>query len=106
MGFPCYVKLVYFHSAKITLDIRHSDHLNIHKTFRTRPGRLLNVLCMFNLRPMSTGLDVKFKSLNERDKSNPHKDVASIFGETKNTLSSCKKGKYSNCTKTTLGLKE
>ena len=33
--------------------------LNIHKAFRRRPGRLLNVLCTFNLRPVSTGfLDV------------------------------------------------
>ena len=30
--------------------------LNVHKTFRRRPGRLLNVLCIFNLRPVSTGL--------------------------------------------------
>ena len=30
--------------------------LNVHKTFRRRPGRLLNVLCAFNLRPVSTGL--------------------------------------------------
>ena len=29
--------------------------LNAHKTFRRRPGRLLNVLCTFNLRPVSTG---------------------------------------------------
>ena len=29
--------------------------LNVHKTFRRRPGRLLNVLCTFNLRPASTG---------------------------------------------------
>ena len=29
--------------------------LNVHKTFRRRPGRLLNVLCKFNLRPVSTG---------------------------------------------------
>ena len=29
--------------------------LNVHKTFRRRPERLLNVLCMFNLRPVSTG---------------------------------------------------
>ena len=26
--------------------------LNEHKTFRRRPGRLLNVLCTFNLRPV------------------------------------------------------
>ena len=30
--------------------------LNVHKTFRRRPGHLLNVLCAFNLRPVSTGL--------------------------------------------------
>ena len=29
--------------------------LNVHKTFRRRPGRLLNVLCTFNLGPVSTG---------------------------------------------------
>ena len=29
--------------------------LSIHKTFRRRPGRLLNVLCTFNLRPVSRG---------------------------------------------------
>ena len=37
--------------------------LNVHKTFRRRPGhpeRLLNVLCTFNLCPLSTEL-LKFK---------------------------------------------
>ena len=29
--------------------------LSIHKTFIRRPGRLLNVLCTLNLRPVSTG---------------------------------------------------
>ena len=29
--------------------------LNVHKMFRRRPGRLLNVLCTFSLRPVSTG---------------------------------------------------
>ena len=29
--------------------------LNVHKTFRRRPERLLNFLCTFNLRPKSTG---------------------------------------------------
>ena len=28
--------------------------LNVHKTFRGRPGRLLNILCTFNLRPVNT----------------------------------------------------
>ena len=30
--------------------------LNVHETFRRRAGSLLNVLCTFNLRPVSTGL--------------------------------------------------
>ena len=29
--------------------------LNVYKKFRRRPGRLLNVLCTFNLRSVSTG---------------------------------------------------
>ena len=29
--------------------------LNVHKTFKRRPGRPLNVLCTFNLRPVSIG---------------------------------------------------
>ena len=32
--------------------------LNVHKTFRRRPGRLLNVLCTLNLRPVPTGLSL------------------------------------------------
>ena len=30
--------------------------LNVNKTFRRRPRRLLNILCTFNLRPVSTGI--------------------------------------------------
>ena len=30
--------------------------LNVHKTFRRRPGRFLNVLFIFNLRLVSTGI--------------------------------------------------
>ena len=32
--------------------------LKVHKTFRRRLGRLLNVLCTFNLRPVSTGSSI------------------------------------------------
>ena len=42
-----------FTSGKLPVDTRRN--LNVHKTFRRRPGRLLNVLCTFNLRPVSTG---------------------------------------------------
>ena len=34
---------------------RRHRTLNVHKTFRRGPRRLLNVLCTFNLRPVSTG---------------------------------------------------
>ena len=30
--------------------------LNVYKSFRRRPGRLVNALYTFNLRPVSTGL--------------------------------------------------
>ena len=32
--------------------------LTVHNTFRRHPGRLLNVLCTFNLRPLSNMLCV------------------------------------------------
>ena len=34
--------------------------LNVHKTFRRRHGCLLNVLCTFNLSPVSTGIVLTF----------------------------------------------
>ena len=36
--------------------------LNVHKTFRRRQGRLLNVLYTFNQRPVSTGWFAKTKT--------------------------------------------
>ena len=33
-----------------TLPVDTGRKLNVHKTFRRRPGRLLNILCTFNLR--------------------------------------------------------
>ena len=38
-----------------TYPVNTERKLNVHKTFRRRPGRLLNVLCTFNLHPVSTG---------------------------------------------------
>ena len=37
--------------------------LKAHKTFRRRPGRLLNVLCTFKLDPVSTGGCIKWVKL-------------------------------------------
>ena len=45
----CYIMLYQFSYAVDT-----ERKLNVHKTFRRCPGRLLNVLCTFNLRPVST----------------------------------------------------
>ena len=42
-------------TEKIACPVDTGRKLNVHKTFRSRPGRLLNVLCTFNLRPKSTG---------------------------------------------------
>ena len=36
--------------------------LNVYKTFRRGPGRLLNVLCTFNLRLVSTRIPIHFCS--------------------------------------------
>ena len=43
----------------------------LHKTFRRRPGHLLNVSCTFNLRPVSTGA-VKSYSKSTRVTAEPH----------------------------------
>ena len=44
------------------LPVDTARKLNVHKTFRRNRGRLLNVLCTFNLRPVSTGLLIKLES--------------------------------------------
>ena len=41
---------------KQDISVEKGRKLNVHKTFRRRPGRLLNVLCTFNLHPVSTGI--------------------------------------------------
>ena len=42
-------------SQRLIYPVDTGRKLNVHKTFRKRPERLLNVLCTFNLRPVSTG---------------------------------------------------
>ena len=49
-------KFVPFCLGKCLLPIDTARKLNVHKTFRRRTGRLLNILCTFNLRPVSTWL--------------------------------------------------
>ena len=46
--------------AKIVETINSVDtgrKLNVHETFRRRPGYLLNVLCTFSLHPVCTGFE-------------------------------------------------
>ena len=57
------VKLFLTDPSPIPVDTERK--LNVHKTFRRRPGRLLNVLCTFNLRPVSTGI-VKNVTIDQR----------------------------------------
>ena len=45
--------VLYF--LKLNNPVDTGRKLNVHKTFRRRLGSLLNVLCTFNLRPVSTG---------------------------------------------------
>ena len=40
----------------INIPVDTGRKLNVHETFGRRPGRLLNVLCTFNLCPVSTGM--------------------------------------------------
>ena len=40
---------------KVSSLVDTGHKLNVHKTCRRRPGRFLNVLCTFNLRPVSAG---------------------------------------------------
>ena len=55
--YPLFVTLT---SAENVTPVDKGRKLNVYKTFRIRLGRLLNVLCTFNLRTVSTGLDLAY----------------------------------------------
>ena len=59
--------LLYFHNAKLLL--LPGRKLNVHKTFRRRPGCLLNVLCAFNLRPVYRGYILLLLVSNKDDQA-------------------------------------
>ena len=65
----CYIsKILDFeksHSPSNCTPVDTGRKLNVRKTLRRRPGRLLNVLCAFNLRPVSTGTELT--SINNED---------------------------------------
>ena len=48
------IKVTSYTGILRALPVDTGRKLNVHKTFRRRLGRLLNVLCTFNLRPVST----------------------------------------------------
>ena len=55
--FDRYLRLIFFLLYRLwLLPVDTGRKLNVHKTFRRLPGRLLKALCTFNLRPVSTGL--------------------------------------------------
>ena len=64
-----------FDSKLITCLRRPADtvrKLNVQKTFRRRPGRLLNVFCTFNLRTVSAGWQIlKHNFSAKRNDSGP-----------------------------------
>ena len=54
--------------------------LNVHNTFRRRPGRLLNVLCTFNFRPVSAGYET-YGCHDHNNKENKPGILSFIFPE-------------------------
>ena len=48
-------KILIILPSLVVVPVDTGSKLNVHKTFRKRPGRLLKILCTFNLRPVSTG---------------------------------------------------
>ena len=48
-----------FDTVDYSIPIDTGRKLNVLKASRRRPGCLLNVLCTFNLRPLSTGILLK-----------------------------------------------
>ena len=49
-----YVELLSYQVRNLLSSVDTGRKLNVHTTFRRRPGSLVNVLCKFNLRPVST----------------------------------------------------
>ena len=49
----------FVHRHDIFTPLDTGRKLNVHKTFRRRPGCLVNVLCTFNLRLVSRGKGLK-----------------------------------------------
>ena len=50
---------------EIRIPVYTGRKLNVHKTFRRRPGHLLNFLCTFSLRPVSMGILIYLYSVTK-----------------------------------------
>ena len=74
-----------YKSNGIPVDTRRK--LNVHKMFKRRPGRLLNVLCTFNLRPVSTGISTYSYKKKKKKNEATFKDGVPAFPQW--TLSKC-----------------
>ena len=68
-------------NLKQNIPRRHRRKLNVHKTFRRHPGRVLNVLCTFNLLPVSTGY-LCFLEINDDECRNCEAYIFPLFYET------------------------
>ena len=55
--------------------------MNVHKTFRRRSGRLVNVLCTFSLRPVSTGKLRQTINVGEITNEKVPDQIKSMHGE-------------------------
>ena len=63
---------LYSYFAVTLFPVDTGRKLNVHKTFKRRLGRLLNVLCTFYLRPVSTGSGTSTSSLLPEQTNSQH----------------------------------
>ena len=75
------INIIHVNLKQNNIPRRHRRKLNVHKTFRRRPGRVLNVLCTFNLLPVSTGY-LCFLKINDDKCRNCEAYIFPLFYET------------------------
>ena len=75
--------------------------LNLFIFIRENPHKISDIATISTAKHQHSGKSLKigFKPLKELEKGTPHKDVASLFDATKNTLSTWKKKKKSKTRK-------
>ena len=75
------INIIHVNLKQNNIPRRYRRKLNVHKTFRRRPGRVLNVLCTFNLLPVSTGY-LCFLKINDDKCRNCEAYIFPLFYET------------------------